>query len=158
MGQFSAEKPVPPGSTLSGNQHQGVAELCAGVRRGGYSARIVVRRARDKARPHDIGELWPIRLFDLVRGGANIHWKVFARFENNTLLNKKKLRMFQFLWNLSMKRAFCSGDKENFMAEKTLNDLFYDTLKDIYFAERQILKALPKLAKAAKSEELKSAS
>jgi ferritin-like metal-binding protein YciE len=43
------------------------------------------------------------------------------------------------------------------MAEKTLNDLFYDTLKDIYFAERQILKALPKLAKAAKSEELKSA-
>jgi len=43
------------------------------------------------------------------------------------------------------------------MPEKTLNDLFYDTLKDIYFAERQILKTLPKLAKAAKSEELKSA-
>jgi len=43
------------------------------------------------------------------------------------------------------------------MVEKTLNDLFYDTLKDIYFSERQILKALPKLAKAAKSEELKSA-
>src|SRR4029077_19838264 len=46
---------------------------------------------------------------------------------------------------------------ENVMAEKTLNDLFYDTLKDIYFAERQILKTLPKLAKTAKSEELKSA-
>lgn len=43
------------------------------------------------------------------------------------------------------------------MVEKTLNDLFYDTLKDIYFAERQILKTLPKLAKAATSEELKSA-
>ena len=43
------------------------------------------------------------------------------------------------------------------MVEKTINDLFYDTLKDIYFAERQILKTLPKLAKAAKSEELKSA-
>ena len=43
------------------------------------------------------------------------------------------------------------------MVEKTLNDLFFDTLKDIYFAERQILKTLPKLAKAAKSEELKSA-
>jgi ferritin-like metal-binding protein YciE len=43
------------------------------------------------------------------------------------------------------------------MVEKTLNDLFYDTLKDIYFAERQILKTLPKLAKAAKSGELKSA-
>jgi ferritin-like metal-binding protein YciE len=43
------------------------------------------------------------------------------------------------------------------MAEKKLNDLFLDTLKDIYFAERQILKNLPKLAKAAKSEELKKA-
>ena len=43
------------------------------------------------------------------------------------------------------------------MAEKKLNDLFYDTLKDIYFAERQILKSLPKMAKAAKSEELKNA-
>jgi ferritin-like metal-binding protein YciE len=43
------------------------------------------------------------------------------------------------------------------MAEKKLGDLFYDTLKDIYFAERQILKTLPKLAKAAQSEELKAA-
>ena len=43
------------------------------------------------------------------------------------------------------------------MVEKTLSDLFYDTLKDVYFAERQVLKTLPKLAKAAKSEELKSA-
>lgn len=43
------------------------------------------------------------------------------------------------------------------MAEKKLNDLFYDTLKDIYFAERQILKALPKMAKAAKTDELKQA-
>ena len=43
------------------------------------------------------------------------------------------------------------------MADKRLDDLFYDTLKDIYFAERQILKALPKLAKAANSEELKKA-
>ena len=38
------------------------------------------------------------------------------------------------------------------MAEKKLTDLFYDTLKDIYFAERQILKSLPKMAKAAHSE------
>ena len=43
------------------------------------------------------------------------------------------------------------------MAKKTINGLFYDTLKDIYFAERQILKTLPKLAKAAKSDQLKSA-
>lgn len=40
---------------------------------------------------------------------------------------------------------------------KTLDDLFHDTLKDLYFAERKILTALPKLAKAAQSEELKEA-
>ena len=43
------------------------------------------------------------------------------------------------------------------MPEKKLNDLFQDTLKDIYFAERQILKALPKMAKAAQSDELRNA-
>lgn len=42
------------------------------------------------------------------------------------------------------------------MAEKTLNDLFLDTLKDIYYAEKQILKTLPKMAKAASSAELKA--
>lgn len=42
------------------------------------------------------------------------------------------------------------------MAEKTLDDLFLDTLKDIYYAERQILKALPKMAKAAQSPDLKA--
>jgi len=39
---------------------------------------------------------------------------------------------------------------------KTLDDLFLDTLKDIYFAEKQILKALPKMARAAQSEEGKA--
>ncbi|CAG1012977.1 MAG: ferritin-like domain-containing protein [Rhizobiaceae bacterium] len=43
------------------------------------------------------------------------------------------------------------------MAEKKLDDLFLDTLKDIYYAERKILKALPKMAKAAQSPELKAA-
>jgi ferritin-like metal-binding protein YciE len=41
--------------------------------------------------------------------------------------------------------------------EKNLQDLFYETLKDIYFAEKQILKALPKMAKAANSNELRQA-
>jgi ferritin-like metal-binding protein YciE len=41
--------------------------------------------------------------------------------------------------------------------EKTLRDLFHDTLKDIYFAEKKILGALPKMAKAAQSEELRAA-
>lgn len=43
------------------------------------------------------------------------------------------------------------------MAEdKTLDDLFLDTLKDIYYAEKQIVKALPKMAKAAQSPQLKA--
>ena len=42
-------------------------------------------------------------------------------------------------------------------SEKKLQELFHETLKDIYFAEKKILSALPKMAKAAQSEELKSA-
>jgi ferritin-like metal-binding protein YciE len=40
---------------------------------------------------------------------------------------------------------------------KQLNDLFRETLKDIYFAEKKILAALPKMAKAAQSPELRKA-
>lgn len=43
------------------------------------------------------------------------------------------------------------------MTEKTLDNLFYDTLKDIYYAERKILKALPKMARGAQSPDLKAA-
>src|SRR5690349_22850668 len=43
------------------------------------------------------------------------------------------------------------------MAEKDLNELFVDTLKDIYYAEKQIYKSLPKMTKAASSEELRAA-
>jgi ferritin-like metal-binding protein YciE len=41
--------------------------------------------------------------------------------------------------------------------QKTLQDLFLDTLKDIYYAENKILKALPKMAKAAQASELQAA-
>ena len=41
--------------------------------------------------------------------------------------------------------------------QKELKDLFLDTLKDIYFAEKKILSALPKMAKAAQSPKLKAA-
>jgi ferritin-like metal-binding protein YciE len=37
---------------------------------------------------------------------------------------------------------------------KTLEDLFLDTLKDIYYAEKKILKALPKMAKGAQHPKL----
>ena len=40
---------------------------------------------------------------------------------------------------------------------KILQDLFHDTLKDIYFAEKKILATLPKLKKAAHSKELAAA-
>jgi ferritin-like metal-binding protein YciE len=42
-------------------------------------------------------------------------------------------------------------------SEKNLQELFHETLKDIYFAEKKILSALPKMAKAAQSKELKAA-
>ncbi|MCZ8042006.1 MAG: ferritin-like domain-containing protein [Beijerinckiaceae bacterium] len=40
---------------------------------------------------------------------------------------------------------------------RPLDELFHDMLKDVYYAEKQILKALPKMAKAATSPELKKA-
>jgi ferritin-like metal-binding protein YciE len=40
---------------------------------------------------------------------------------------------------------------------ETLYELFEDTLKDVYFAENEILKALPKMAKQATSKDLQKA-
>jgi ferritin-like metal-binding protein YciE len=40
---------------------------------------------------------------------------------------------------------------------KSLHDMFIDELRDAYDAEKQLTKALPKLARASKSEELRSA-
>jgi ferritin-like metal-binding protein YciE len=39
--------------------------------------------------------------------------------------------------------------------QKTLNDLFLDGLKDIYHAEKQVLRALPKMARAVKNDQLR---
>jgi len=41
--------------------------------------------------------------------------------------------------------------------QQTLETLFVETLKDIFYAEKQILKALPKMARSAESPELKQA-
>ncbi len=43
------------------------------------------------------------------------------------------------------------------MAMRTLEDLFLDELKDIYDSEKRITKALPKMAKAASTDELREA-
>ena len=40
---------------------------------------------------------------------------------------------------------------------KTLDNLFHDTLKDIFYAEKKILTSLPKMAKAAHNADLKAA-
>lgn len=42
-------------------------------------------------------------------------------------------------------------------APKMLADLFHDTLKDVYFAEKKIYATLPKMAKAAQNEDLQAA-
>jgi ferritin-like metal-binding protein YciE len=43
------------------------------------------------------------------------------------------------------------------MAVRTMEDLFVETLKDIYYAEKHILKALPAMVKKAGAKELKNA-
>jgi ferritin-like metal-binding protein YciE len=48
--------------------------------------------------------------------------------------------------------------RKNTMAkEKQLDDLFLDTLKDVYFAEKKIYATLPKMQKAATNAKLKAA-
>ncbi len=50
-------------------------------------------------------------------------------------------------------KTAANGSMEN----SKFNQLFVDQIKDIYWAEKQLVKALPKLQKAATSEELKEA-
>jgi ferritin-like metal-binding protein YciE len=47
--------------------------------------------------------------------------------------------------------------ERNRMAAENLHELFVDELKDIYDAEKQLTKALPKMAKAAESPDLRAA-
>ena len=70
--------------------------------------------------------------------------------------------MFEEGWDLSSEGRVGTGNgpnsKETTMAKaaKKLDDLFHDKLKDIYFAEKKILSALPKMAKAAQDEKLRA--
>src|SRR5258707_11403229 len=54
-------------------------------------------------------------------------------------------------------RAYVPARRTPMAKTKMLQDLFLDTLKDIYFAEKKILTALPKMAKAAQSADLQAA-
>jgi ferritin-like metal-binding protein YciE len=43
------------------------------------------------------------------------------------------------------------------MSVKNLNDLFMETLKDLYYVEKKLVKRLPKMAEKASSPELRQA-
>ncbi len=58
---------------------------------------------------------------------------------------------------LNSEMYFLRDDKEKSMAHETLNDLLLEELQDIYDAEHQITKALPKMMEAASSKDLKKA-
>jgi ferritin-like metal-binding protein YciE len=60
-------------------------------------------------------------------------------------------------FHLATWSAFQPGGYTMAKKPKLLSDLFHDTLKDVYFAEKKILTTLPKMAKAAQSRELKAA-
>lgn len=55
----------------------------------------------------------------------------------------------------SFSRGYFHRQKMLIMKVKTLNDLLVDMVKDLYSAENQLLKALPKMAKKASTPELK---
>src|ERR1700753_1378669 len=59
-------------------------------------------------------------------------------------------------YGVAWRRPSLQHRRSEMAQQKTLDDLFLDTLKDIYFAEKQIVKALPKMAKAATSPDLKA--
>src|SRR4249919_3773755 len=50
-----------------------------------------------------------------------------------------------------------TGVRDMAKEPKQLDELFHDTLKDIYYAEKKILSALPKMAKAAQNADLRAA-
>jgi ferritin-like metal-binding protein YciE len=54
-------------------------------------------------------------------------------------------------------RSFVALIKESAMEMQSLQDLFVDQLRDLYNAENQLVKALPKMAKAASSPQLQAA-
>jgi ferritin-like metal-binding protein YciE len=60
-------------------------------------------------------------------------------------------------WSVETHTFRTGGNPMAKAKEKKLQELFHETLKDIYFAEKKILTALPKMAKAARSDELRAA-
>jgi ferritin-like metal-binding protein YciE len=72
---------------------------------------------------------------------------------------KEKLVYLLGEWNIKCAiHKFCFEiNTEVTMKVETLRDLYLEQLQDLYNAEQQLIKALPKMAKAATSEELRTA-
>jgi ferritin-like metal-binding protein YciE len=83
------------------------------------------------------------------------YWHYIFIFFSQTNHLKKQFVMAKSTKTAGTKRA--SGTAENKSEETMLKELFVDELKDIYWAEKHLTKALPKMKKAATSEELASA-
>ena len=66
-------------------------------------------------------------------------------------------RDIKHIKNITMETKVKNIDQATGVDESALNELFIDELKDIYWAEKHLVSALPKMAKAATSEELRKA-
>jgi ferritin-like metal-binding protein YciE len=83
-------------------------------------------------------------------------WPTLQRRRCSCLRPRDKAVPEQLL-QLSVPPVVCVQENAMPTKVKTLVDLFEDTLKDIYYAEKKILTALPKMAKAAQSTALRKA-
>ena len=145
--------------------------------RGSTAVAAYSTRARPEAgvaMPLDWGELDAIGAaadhFTLANGGAaqwlGLRSVAGDRYDKATVAGKEKPHSAPVRVRPHQKelpRAPCVGAhdastlKESPMTIKSMNDLFLHTLKDLYYAEKQIYKNLPKMAKSAKSPDLKRA-
>jgi ferritin-like metal-binding protein YciE len=68
-------------------------------------------------------------------------------------LEENQLRI-KGVWHLRCK-GWLSNERKNMSKINTLEDVYIDQLRDLYNAETQLIKALPQMAKAAHTKELK---
>jgi ferritin-like metal-binding protein YciE len=87
-----------------------------------------------------------------------------ANFKNSSAIHAHFVRSPRFfLWPVQVHRAYNNQiepeteRKRGIMNLETLKELYVNELRDLYNAENQLVKALPKMAKGASSDELKEA-
>jgi|Kansoi200Nextera_1026148.scaffolds.fasta_scaffold00741_1 ferritin-like metal-binding protein YciE len=102
---------------------------------------------------------WPAD--DTLRGPAHLEFqKILARRTRISFV-----RHVSFLWPVQACRVYNNQTKPETERERisrvmnleTLKELYVNELRDLYNAENQLVKALPKMAKGASSDELKEA-